>query len=177
MLAGTDADLGETCHEFGLRWVSGAELEDEVQDIEEFGRGLLRLGRERLDKIDRWCGLGCSLSEKLRQWLHLVAGLDLLHVVYVARIEQLRPIGGERQVSIRAKYFLDALRSLAFPIRSRDEETTAIVAGRAASDVVEIERVRVNQLDAEIAFLFDLRHGEHQWFGAKVHAKCGVRGI
>ena len=36
-----DADLGETRHQFGLGRIGRAELQDEVQDVEELERCLL----------------------------------------------------------------------------------------------------------------------------------------
>ncbi len=47
----------------------------------------------------------------------------------------------------------------------------AIVAGGAAADVGEIECVGVDELDAEVALLFDRRHGENERLGAQVHAQ------
>ena len=99
------------------------------------------VGRQRLDEIDRRRGLWRGLAEKRRQRLRLVAGLDFLHVVEVGRVEELRAIDGEYKLGLRADHLLHALGRLAFPARPGDEEAAAIVAGRAAADVVEVERV------------------------------------
>ena len=53
-----DADLGEARHELRLGRIGRAELQDEVQDVEELERGLFFVRRERLDEIDRRRGLG-----------------------------------------------------------------------------------------------------------------------
>ena len=58
----------------------GQKLQDEVQDVEELGRGSLLGRRERRDEINRGRGLGWGLIEERRERLHLVAGLDLFHI-------------------------------------------------------------------------------------------------
>ena len=50
-----------------------------------------------------------------------------------------------------------------------DGRVAAAIAGRAGTDVVEIEGVVVDELDAEIALLFHRRHGEHDWLST-----CGA---
>ena len=72
------------------------------------------------------------------------------------------------------KDLLHAFRRLAFPIRSGDHVNAALVAGGTAADVVEVEGVGVDKLDAEVAFLFDRRHGQHDRFGPEVHADKGI---
>src|SRR5207253_1404948 len=108
-LARADADLGEARHESFLGWDRRAELQDEVQDVEELRRGLLFCRCQRLDEINGRGGLGCRLAQKRGEWLNLVAGLDLPHVFDVTRVEELRTIPGERQFGLAAKHLLDAL--------------------------------------------------------------------
>src|ERR1700677_1558949 len=73
-LACTNTDLRKPLHKRGFRRNGGANLQDEVQDVEELRRRPLLRWRKRLDEIDGWCGLRRSLSEKRRERLHLVAG-------------------------------------------------------------------------------------------------------
>ena len=63
-LAGAYADRGETRHEVALRRVRGAESQNEVQDVEELQRDLLRGARERFDEIDLRRGLGAGSPRK-----------------------------------------------------------------------------------------------------------------
>src|SRR5207237_2303638 len=132
----------------------------EVQDIEELRRVFLFRGRQRLDEINGRCGLRCGPAEKRGERLYLVAGLDLFHIVDIAWIEELRAIGGECQLGLAAKDLLDALGRVAFPARPGKQEAAASIAGRASTDVVEVEGVVIDELDAEITLLFDRRHGE-----------------
>jgi hypothetical protein len=78
-LARADADLDEARHEFLLGGDRRAELQHEVQDVEELRRGLLFCGRKRLDEINSRCRFGRRLAEKRGERLHFIANLDLLH--------------------------------------------------------------------------------------------------
>src|SRR5512137_2779342 len=98
----------------------GAELEDEVQDVEEFGRGLLLLRGERLREFNLRRGRGRRLSEELRKGLHLITRLDLLHVVEVIWFEELGAIYGQGQLSFRLDQLFDALGLRALPARAGD---------------------------------------------------------
>src|SRR5439155_20769815 len=154
--------LGETLHECFLGWDRRAELQDEVQDVEELRRGLLFCRRERLDEINGGCGRRCGLAEKRRERLHLVACLDLSHIVHVTRVEELRAIRWERQFGLTAKDLLDALGRVTLPSRPSEQEAAASVAACACADVVEVKSVIIDELDTEIALLFHRRHGEHE---------------
>ena len=65
----------------------------------------------------------------------------------------------------------------AFPTWPGEQEAAAAIAGRSGADVVEVEGVVIDQLDAEIALLFDCRHGEHERFGTQVRADEGVKRV
>ena len=54
---------------------------------------------------------GAGLLQELRERQRLVAGLDLLHVVDVGRIEELRADDREREVGLAAEHLVDALRA------------------------------------------------------------------
>ncbi len=66
---------------------------------------------------------------------------------------------------------------LTLPAWAGDEEAAAIIAGRTATDIGEIECVCVDELDAEIPLLFDGRNGEHHGFGAQIHAEHRIGRI
>src|SRR5258708_19252509 len=112
--------------------VCRAKSQDEVQDVEELRRGLRFRRREGLDEINDGRGFWCGGAKERRQRLCLVTGLHFLHVVEVARIEQLRAIDSEDEFCLRAKDFFHPLGRLALPIRASDEVAAAIVAGGAA---------------------------------------------
>ncbi len=60
-----DADRGEARHEFGFSdGIGRAELQDEVQDVEELQRGLLFCWRQRLDEVNGRRGLGRGVPRK-----------------------------------------------------------------------------------------------------------------
>jgi len=63
-LSSADADLGETRHEFRLGRVRRAELQNEVEDVEELQRGLLICRRERLNEINDRCGFWCGCAQE-----------------------------------------------------------------------------------------------------------------
>lgn len=86
-LPDTDADFGEAGQPWFFRGMGQAELQSEVEDVEEFQGTLLLVGGERLDEIDRRCRLGCGFPEKGEERLQFVAGLDLFDVVEVAWVE------------------------------------------------------------------------------------------
>lgn len=111
---------------------------------------------------------------EFRQHLHFVAALDLLYVVEITRVEELRSIDRECQFSLRADYFFCALWYLTFPAGPGDEVGATIVAGSAAPDVIKVERIEVDQLNAEITLFFNQRDGDDERFGAKIHSKHGV---
>src|SRR3954469_18808483 len=121
-----------------------AELQHEVQDVEELRRGLLFRRRERLDEIDDRCRVWWGCAKERRQRLRLVAGLHFLHVVEVAWIEQLRAKASEDKLRLRANHFLHAFGQLALPVRAGDEIATASVAGGAAADIGKVEGVGVD---------------------------------
>ena len=87
----------------------GAELQQEVQDVEELERGFLFSGVRGVMKSIGRGRLRGRLAEERRKRLDFVARLDLLHVVEVARIEELRAIDGEHELGLRADDFLHAL--------------------------------------------------------------------
>ena len=65
-LACTDTDLGEARHQLGLGRIGRAELQDEIQDVEELERFPLVLGRKRLDEVDCRRGGRRGLAEECR---------------------------------------------------------------------------------------------------------------
>src|SRR5580704_6549793 len=132
-----------------------------VQDVKKFGRRSLLRRSEWLDEINYGRGLGRGLAEKRGERLHLVACLHLLHMIKVTGVEKLRAITGERQFGLRAKHLVDTLGRFTFPTRTGEQKRPASIAGRAGADVVEVLRVVVDELDAEIAVLFHCWHGEH----------------
>ena len=77
----------------------------------------------------------------------------------------------------RTDHFLDARRRLAFPVRTGDQETAAVIARSPTADIVEIKGVRVNELNAEIAFLLDRGNGQDDRLGPQVHADHRVRRV
>src|ERR1700679_1826732 len=61
-LPSANSDFCESRHEFLLRRMCRAELQQEAQDVEELGRSLLGLSRERLNEIDALRGVGCGVA-------------------------------------------------------------------------------------------------------------------
>jgi hypothetical protein len=133
--------------------------------------------RQRLDEISSRRGLRCGLSEKCGERLHLIPRLDLPYVFDVARVEQLRAISGERQLGLRAKDLIDTLGRIAFPAGPGEQEGSTAIAGRAGTNVVEVEGVPINELDAEITLLLHRRHGDHEGLGTQVRAEHGVKRV
>ena len=178
-LAGVDADLGETRSQPRPRRIGRAELQDEIQDAEEIERGAFRIRRQRLWEIDgrRWRRR--RPAEELRQGLDFVARLNLLHVVDVAGIEELRADEEKRELGLGAdhRFYVRGLR--AGPVRPGEQEAAGAVAGGAAAHIGEVERVHVDELDRIIAPLVDRRHRDHQRLGAQVGAdeRIGRVGI
>src|SRR5688500_1425364 len=113
-----------------------SELKHEVQSVEELERRLFAFGARWLDEITRRSRRS-GLAEKCRQRLSLVAGLYSLHLVQIARIEQLCAVDAPREIGFRADHFLHAGGGLARPARPGDEIVAAVVAGCAAADIVE----------------------------------------
>src|SRR5439155_13398502 len=83
----------------------------------------------------------------------------------------------ERQFGLTAKDLLDALWRCAFPARPSEQEAAASVAARSGPDVVKVERVVIDELDAEIALLFHRRHGQYERLGTQVCADKGVNRV
>ncbi len=152
-------------------------MKDKVQDVKKFGRRFLLCRREWLDEINSRCGLRSGLAEKRRERLHLVASLHLLHIVDVTRVEELRAISWERQFGLRAKNLINARRRLAFPVRACKQEGPASIAGRARSDVGEVLRVVVDELDGKITIRLHGRHRKHEWLATQVRANHGVKRV
>ena len=93
-------------------WV-GANCRRLFRHAEELQR-LLLLHRQRLEEVSGR-GFGSGLAEKRRERLHLVAGLHLLDVLEVARVEKLGAEGGIPQRGFHGEDLLDALGRLALP--------------------------------------------------------------
>ena len=147
--------------------MGGAELQHEVQDAEKRGRGPEDFRRQWLDEINRGSGLWPGRAQEFRQRLHPVTSLDLLYIIKVSRVEScVRYTANTNSVSERITFFTPSGNS-AFPARPGDEETATFVAGGAAPDVIEVERIQIDELDAEIARLFDGRDGDHDGFSAQ----------
>jgi hypothetical protein len=79
--------------------------------------------------------------------LDLVPGLELLDVVDVVRVEELRAVDHERELGLARDHRLDAFGLLALPVRPGEQEVPRVVAGGAAADVSEVERVEVDELE------------------------------
>ncbi len=171
-----DIDAAEAKHQSLFGHYGRTELQDEVEDVEEVERGLLRFRRQRLHEIDGGRRLRC-LSEENGERSCLIAGLDLLHGIEVLRTEQLRAIHRERKLRLAPNDLGDAGRGGSAPIRARDQEIASAVAGGAAADIREVEGVRVDELDAEVAVLLDRRDGQHHRLGTQVEADHGVGRI
>src|SRR6266849_4620534 len=89
------------------------ELQGEVEILEEVRLHHLLVDLGEIDgRGRRWRGL----LEEGRQWLHLVARLDLDYVRHIGRIEELRAIGRGRELRGGTKHLLDARGCFAFPI-------------------------------------------------------------
>ena len=177
--AGIDADLGETRPHRGLGRIGRAELQHEIQDAEEIERGAFRIRRQRFWEIDGGRRRRRRPAEELRQGLDPVARLDLLHVVDVAGIEELRADEQESELSLGADHRLYVRRLRAVPVRPGEQEAAGAVAGRAAAHIGEVERVHVDELNRVIAALLHRRHRDHQRLGAQVGAdeRIGRVGI
>ncbi len=128
-LAGADIEFGKTGHELLLGRMRGAELQHEIQLLEDLGRFRYLLTRQRLDEVDRRCRLGRRFAEKRGKGLHLVAGLDGLHLFEVVGIEELGPVDGNHQFGFGADDFRDAVGNVALPAGPGEEEMAALVAG------------------------------------------------
>ncbi len=135
------------------------------------------LTRQRLDEVDFGGGLGRRLAEKCGKGLHLVAGLDSLHIFQVIRIEQLRPIHRQDQLGFGTDHLADAFRFLPFPAGPGDQEIPAIVAGRTAADIVKVVGVEVDELDAEVALLLKRGNGQDHGFGTQIQCQPAIGGI
>src|SRR5262245_28814030 len=145
------------------------ESQDKVQQAKELRRQPFFRRAERLQKIDcrdnrRW------FAKELRQSLNLVPGLDFFDVVDIGRTEQLRSIENKRQFRLGSDHGFDAVRRIAFPIRPRKQDGSAVVSSRPAADVCKVERVCVDELSRKIAPLVDGRESEYQGFGAQIGA-------
>src|SRR5580704_4173789 len=94
-LARPDADARELSAYLCLVLLSGRELQGEVEEFEE-----VRLHELLVDfrKIDGWRRQRRRLLQVGGKRLHLVAGLDLLDVVEVVRVEKLGAISRQRQL-------------------------------------------------------------------------------
>src|ERR1700716_3431247 len=112
--------------------------------------------------------LGAGWPRNAESGCALLAILGFFPIVDVTRVEELRAIGGERQFGLAAKDLLDALGRVTLPSRPGEQEAAASVAGRASADVVEIERVVIDELEAAIALFFNRLYGEHARFGTHV---------
>jgi hypothetical protein len=86
--AGTDADAGELGANLILFRAGRPERQHEIEIVEEVG---LQHRIVDLRKIDRGCSRRRRLLEERRQWLRLVAGLDLGHAGEIGRAEELGP--------------------------------------------------------------------------------------
>ena len=83
----------------------------------------------------------------------------------------------ERELRLGADHRLDALRLGAVPVRPGEQEVAGVVAGGAAADVGEVERVHVDELQRVVAALLDRRHSEHQRLGAQIRADERIRRV
>ena len=61
-----------------------------------------------------------------------------------------------------------------FQLRPGQQEAAGVVAGGAAADIGEVERVHVDELQRVVAALLDRRHREHERLGAQVRADVGI---
>jgi len=77
-------------------------------------------------------------------------------------------------LGLGAEYGLDAGRCCAVPVGTGDEKIAAVVAVATGAQVGEVEGVEVDEL-AGIALFLDLRHGDDDGLGAKVHPEIGSR--
>src|SRR5882757_3627174 len=163
MSAFSDGTVGQNCR-------------TKFRMLKNCGEVFSSAGVSGLMKSIAGAALGAA-GRKRGERLYLVAGLDLLHVFDIAGIKELGSIGGERQFGLAAKDLLDALGRVTLPARPSEQEAAASIAGRAGPDVVEVERVVIDELDAEIALLFHRRHGEHERLGTQVRADERVRRV
>jgi hypothetical protein len=161
-------------HEVLLGRVRGAEAEHEIQLLEDLGRLGDLFARQRRDEVDGRRGRGCRPAEERGEGLHLVAGLDGLHVLDVGRVEQLSPVDRNHQLRLRFDRPGDALRHLPLPARAGDQELPTLVARGPTADIGEIVGVEIDKLDVEIAPLLDFGHREHVRFGAQVQGQPAV---
>src|SRR5262249_1707025 len=89
-LSRRDTHLFESGPQGLLRRLDRAELEDEIELVEEAWRPAHRVRGQRLREFDQACRGRRPLSEECRKRLHLVFRLDLLDVSKIRRVEELR---------------------------------------------------------------------------------------
>jgi hypothetical protein len=134
-LVGADVELGKACHKILFGWMSRTELEDEVQLFKELERVALLFGAEGLHEIDLRGGRRSRLADELGERLHLIPGLNFLHIFDVIRREKLGPVKDKSEFCFAWDHTLDAVRLLAFPGRSRDHVVARVIAGCTRADI------------------------------------------
>src|SRR5208337_1086579 len=132
------------------------------------------LGREHgFDPINRRRGGRGGLVEEGRERLYFIFRLNLLDVVQIRGIQELRAADYADQFSFRMDDFRDAFRRLSGPARSSHQESAASIPRGARAYVVEVEGVEIEHLENEVTVLFDRRSREHDGLGAQVQTEKG----
>ena len=109
--------------------------------------------------------------------LGAVAALDLSYVDEVSSIEELGTNEKVGELGLGVEDSLDAGRCCTVPVGAGDEKIAAVVAVAAGTQVGEVKGVEVDELAGVVALFLDLRHGDDDGLGAKVHPEIGVRCI
>src|SRR6266852_1172750 len=164
-LARADADAGKLLANDTFFRPRRCELQREVEILEEV---FLREFLVDLWEVDGRRGSRRRLFQIGGKRLHLVAGLDLLNIRHVCRIEKLRAVGSGRKLRRGPEYLLDAGGRCTLPIRSNDHIVTSLAAGRAAADISVVERVAVAKHHRIVATLVNSRYGKNDRFGAQI---------
>ena len=142
------------------------ELQREVEIVEE-----VRLHELLVDfrEVDGWRGRRRRLLEVAGKRLHLVAGLDLLDVVEVVRVEKLGAISRHRKLRARPEHLFDPGRRRALPVRPDNHVVAGLASRGAGADIAVVVGVAVAEHDRVVALRVHRRDRKNDRLRPQVH--------
>src|SRR3984885_4638632 len=171
-LAGADVQLREAGEKIFLGWVGWAELKKKIGDLENVWRRCHDVGG--LKPFDRRRRRRRELVEERAQWLGVVTGLDFADIRQVGHVEELSAEEGVAELRLGVDDAFNSCWTYAAPAGTGDHEGPALVPVGSSAEIAKVISIKIDKLRRVIAIRLDLRHGDDDGLGPKVHPKVGI---
>ena len=138
-------------------------------------RVLMIIGR--LGQLTAGAAGRCRAVRKVAEWLRLDSRIESIDVGKIGQVKKLSTEEQVGELSLECKTSLMPAGLAPRPTGTCDEEDTSIVAKGAGAEIGKVVGIEIDHLSGVVAVWLDLRHGDDERLGTKIHPEVGVGSI